>query len=363
MNKTDILIIGGGVSGLLTARELAESGARICLLERQALAKESSWAGGGILSPLKPWRMPEAVTRLCRFSQGLYPQLSQTLLETTGIDPEWIVSGLIFLDDEEQAQAMPWLQQQPLESENLGQTELRSREPHLKDSFHSGLLLPEIAQVRNPRLLAALRNDLEAKGVVLLEQHPVTKLLTQGNRVTGLSSLGETWTAESFVLTAGAWSGLVAESSGLPRLPVAPVKGEMLIFKAEPGLLNCMVLAGGRYLIPRRDGRILAGSTVESAGFNKSISLHAQLALKSFALQTLPALANYPIEKHWSGLRPGSPLGIPYIGPHPRLNNLYLNCGHFRNGFVMAPASARLVADHVLHRSPSLNPTPYFPVE
>lgn len=363
MQKTDILIIGGGVSGLMAARELAESGARICLLERQTLAKESSWAGGGILSPLNPWRMPEPVTSLCRYSQGLYPQLTQTLFGSTCIDPEWIGSGLIFLDGDEQALAETWSGLQEIQSTKLGQAELWTREPHLNSTFASGVLLPEIAQVRNPRLLAALRKDLEAKGVIMLEHHPVTRLHTQGNRVTGLSSLTETWSADSYVLTAGAWSGIFTQASGLPALPIAPVKGEMLIFKAEPGLLNSMVLAAGRYLIPRRDGRILAGSTVEYAGFNKSISQHALLALKNFALDALPALADYPIEKHWAGLRPGSPLGIPLIGPHPRLSNLYLNCGHFRNGFVMAPASARLLAEHVLQRSTSLDPSPYLPME
>lgn len=361
MKKADIIIIGGGVSGLMSARELALSGATVALLERQSLAKESSWAGGGILSPLKPWRAPEPVTALCQWSQAAYPALMQALKAATGIDPEWLQSGLLFGDCAELDEASRWAKDHGIRFECPTAGDVAALEPGLAAKLDNPLLLPDVCQVRNPRLLAALREDLARRGVEMLEQHPVDQIKVAYGQVAGVLARQELLTADSYVVTAGAWSGLLASHSGLRDLPVGPVKGEMLIFDAPPGLLKHMVLSQGRYLIPRKDGKILAGSTVENAQFNKSTTEATRHALHGFACGLLPALRQCRIEKHWAGLRPGSPDGIPFVGPHPDLANLYLNCGHFRNGFVMAPASARLLADHILKRPAIVAPEAYFP--
>ena len=362
MKRADIIIIGGGVSGLMSARELALSGAHVVLLDRQSLARESSWAGGGILSPLKPWRAAEPITTLCRWSQAAYPHLAQALQESTGLDPEWLPSGLLFNDCDELAEATQWAEAQGIRFERLSAGAVAGLEPGLRASPDSTpLLFPDVGQVRNPRLLRALREDLAQRGVELLEHHPVDQIRVERGRVAGLVSRQESLSAEAYVLAAGAWSGLLARNAGLADLPVGPVKGEMLIFDSPPGLLKRIVLDKGRYLIPRKDGKILAGSTVENAQFNKSTSMAAGDALREFACGLLPALRRFPIEKHWAGLRPGSPEGIPFIGPHPQLANLFLNCGHYRNGFVMAPASARLLADHILKRPAIVSPDAYLP--
>ena len=143
------------------------------------------------------------------------------------------------------------------------------------------------------------------------------------------------------------------------QLPVKPVRGQMILYRAEPGVVQRIVLSQDRYVIPRRDGRILVGSTVEDVGFEKATTRAAMQELEAEARRIIPALANYPIEHHWAGLRPGSPHDIPYIMQHPRISGLFVNTGHFRNGVVLGPASARLLADILLQREPILDPLLY----
>ncbi|RMD70529.1 MAG: FAD-dependent oxidoreductase, partial [Gammaproteobacteria bacterium] len=162
------------------------------------------------------------------------------------------------------------------------------------------------------------------------------------------------------VVAAGAWSAGLLAQVGL-RLPVVPVKGQMVMFKARPGTVSRILLKGERYVIPRRDGRVVVGSTLERAGFDKGITREAREALVQGALSLLPALGRYPIERQWAGLRPGveGRGGVPLIGAHPGLRGLYVITGHFRNGVVMAPASVGLLLDQILGRRPPLDPRPY----
>lgn len=353
---TDILIIGGGVAGMLTARELLQAGVRVTLLERGLVGGESSWAGGGILSPLRPWCEPEAINRLCRFSQAQYPVLAEALRQGSGTDPEWWRCGTLYLDmdPDEHELAGAWCRASVVENSLLDAAGVAVMESGLRAAAGVSLWLPGTAQIRNPRLLKALQKDLRQRGLVLREGAGVEGLKLADGRVAGVEVGGQLLTAERYVVTAGAWSeGL------LQFLQVEPVKGQIVLFRASPGLLGRIVLAQGHYLIPRRDGHILAGSTVERVGFDKSPTGQALADLKAFALETLPVLNEGMVERQWAGLRPGTASGVPYIGVHPELANLYFNCGHFRNGLVMGPASARLLADLLLGRPPIVPPEPY----
>lgn len=355
---TDIILIGGGINGLLTAKELLASGGNIAILEKSQIGQESSWAGGGILLPIYPWRQAQAITDLVLLSLKLYPQLSAELTEATGIDPEWYDCGLLISKVPDIDKAVAWCKKSSIEY----QTPTADFFADLSTEPDNPLWLPQIAQARNPRLLKSLKAFLMNAGVEFYEHSEIHEITHKNGRVTHITTERHRFEAEQVIITAGAWtqellSKLFPGSQNV--VDIKPVKGQMLLFDARPETLAHMVLDGDRYLIPRRDGKILAGSTVEPSGFEKNTSAEARDTLYRFATELFPTLKNYPVAAHWAGLRPGSPEGVPFIGRHPDFDNLHINAGHFRNGLVMGPASAVLLADLLLKRAPSLNPTPY----
>ena len=354
----DVLIIGGGIIGMLTARELSLAGASVCILEKGDTARESSWAGGGILSPLYPWRYDDAITRLARYSQQAYPALTVELFEATGIDPEYEPSGLLILEQEELESGLAWAGRWGLTAEKVDHARARELEPELKPSTPHALWMPEIAQVRNPRLARALRADIERRGVQILTHTPVTGIRFENNRAQGVETPTGLIEGGQLIACAGAWTAELLDGSG-HRPDIEPVRGQMVLCHATPGLVRHITLCQDHYAIPRRDGRVLFGSTLEHQGFDKSTTSQAREELYTLAIELLPALRRFPIERHWAGLRPGSPGGVPYIGRHPQAGNLFVNAGHFRNGVVLGPASARLAADILLDRPPILDPAPY----
>jgi len=356
---SDFLIVGGGVIGMMTARELAQAGAQVTLVDMNGCAQESSWAGGGIVSPLYPWRYTAPVTALATWSQTSYIHLSQQLLEETGCDPELRLKGMFMVDVDDEAEALAWGQKYHRPMEQVGADFLYQKEPNLAPGCSSALWMPEVGSIRNPRLGQALRKSLELHPkVTLVENTPVDSLLIKEGKVVGVKTAQGDLLADQIVVAAGAWSGQLLEPLGV-GLPVEPVKGQMMVFKAPVGLINRVVLMGGRYLIPRNDGRILVGSTLEKIGFDKQPTESAKESLLATAYSICPALKQHELEHHWAGLRPGSPEGVPFIGAVPGTENLYVNAGHYRNGLVLAPASTRLMSDILLQRKPVLEPQTY----
>ncbi|MDE3738355.1 glycine oxidase ThiO [Metapseudomonas resinovorans] len=356
-----VLLVGGGAIGLLSAYLLAKDGLEVCLLDKGPCGRESSWAGGGIVSPLYPWRYSSAVTALAHWSQDFYPQFGQRLFAETGIDPEVHETGLYWLDLDDEAEALAWAAREgrPLAPVDIAQ--VHAAVPPLGPGFRHAIHMAGVANVRNPRLTRALREALlHMPNVTLHESCEVQSFIRDGARVVGVNTVEGEILADRVVLAAGAWSGDLLASLGL-ALPVEPVKGQMILFKCAEDFLPAMVLAKGRYAIPRRDGHILVGSTLEHAGFDKTPTNEALESLKASAFELLPELANSEVVGHWAGLRPSSPEGIPFIGPVPGADGLWLNCGHYRNGLVLAPASCRLLMDLMLGREPIIDPQPYAP--
>ena len=351
----DITIIGGGIIGLLTAREFIKAGATVTIIEKNELGRESSWAGGGILLPLYPWRQPDAITRLVIQSLKLYPALASQLTAETLIDPEWTPCGLLIVKNPDIAAAVNWcdangILYRPADADFFDTLNTIPDQP---------LWLPEIAQARNPRLVKSLKQDLINKGVTLIEHCELTSINLTKNRITAIDTTSGQFAVNQLIIAAGAWTGKLFAASTGDAPKIAPVKGQMLLFDAEPKTLSHMVLDGDQYLIPRRDGKILAGSTVEQDDFNKTTTAEARDRLTAFAVDLLPSLKDFPVVNHWAGLRPGTDHGIPYIDKHPEIGNLYINAGHFRNGLAMGPASAQLLVDLVLNRPTAVAPEPY----
>lgn len=361
MSIADVLVVGGGVNGGLSALMLGAAGMSVVLLERGLLGGEASWAGGGIVSPLYPWRYSEAVTRLTNWSQGFYPRLGESLKDETGIDPEVHVTGLLWLDLDDDIEALAWARNGGATLAAVCIDEVYRDLRMLGGGFSRALCMPNVANVRNPRLIRALREALlRMPNVQLLEHHAVSGFIREGGSVRGVRVAQGELRAEHTLVAAGAWSGELLATLGL-HLPVEPVKGQMILYKCEPDYLPAMVLAEGRYAIPRRDGHVLVGSTLEHAGFDKTPTGEALASLKASAEKMLPGLAQREVVGHWAGLRPGSPDGIPFIGEVPELPGLWLNCGHYRNGLVLAPASCELLKNLMLGETPIVDPAPYSP--
>lgn len=355
------IIIGGGIIGMLSSYQLARAGQDVLLLEASATGSEASWAGGGIVSPLYPWRYSEAITALAHWSQDFYPQLGESLLAQTGIDPEVYQTGLYWLDLDDEADALAWAEQHNRPLARVSMEEVRAAVPSLGEGFSRAVYMQGVANVRNPRLLQALRVALQQMAnVQVLENHKVESFVREGERIVGVQTAKGELRADRVVVAAGAWSGELLATLGL-ELPVKPMKGQMILFKCSEDFLPSMVLAKRRYAIPRKDGHVLVGSTLEDVGFDKTPTEDALESLRKTAIELLPALADAEVVKHWAGLRPASPDGVPFIGPVAGFEGLWLNCGHFRNGLVLAPASCQLLADLVLGQKPIIDPAPYDP--
>jgi glycine oxidase len=350
----DCIVVGGGIIGMLSAYELSLAGAKVTLLERGRLGREASWAGAGVLAPLHPWNTAPSLQGLIAHSQALYPDLARELHSRTGIDCEWRRSGLLVLNPS--IQAIRWAQGQtgaaPIETETLA-----TMEPEV-GAARGAIRIAGVAQIRNPRLLRALAADLRKRGVTVREQVEVTGIQISGRRVTGVSSPARAAAAAQVVLAGGAWCGSLLEPFG-PAPAIEPARGQILLYRAPEPLIRHILVRGEHYAVPRKEGRMLVGSTLEYVGFDRSTTPEAKAALHASACAMVPALVGCPIEAHWAGLRPASARGIPCIGAHPEIDGLFMNMGHFRLGLTLAPGSARLLADLVAGRAPCVSPEPF----
>lgn len=358
---SDVIIIGGGIMGCLSALNLLQAGASVTLLERQHAGREASWAGGGIVSPLYPWRYGAAVQALATWSKGFYPRLAETLTEQTGIDPQVSACGLMWLDHAEQTEALSWARQHGEPMKLVDSAFIYQQVPALAPGYQSALWQDDLANVRNPRLMAALIARLTADpAFTLLEHSAASELMVSQGHVQGVRTREHELAGDTVVLAAGAWSGQWLDPLGI-SLPVEPVKGQMQLYHCEPSWLPSMVLFNGRYAIPRQDGHVLIGSTLEHTGFDASTSAEGFASLRESAIALLPGLAEQQPVGQWAGLRPGSPDGVPFIGKVPGIGGLWLNTGHYRNGLVLAPASCRVLADLIANQKPCIDPAPYAP--
>lgn len=335
-----LLIIGGGAVGLTSARALLLAGHRVTLIERGTTGREASWAGGGIMSPLCSWDYKEAVTRLTQRSMGMFDQAMSELHASTGIDPEYQQSGMLLIPPFQDELATKWCAEHQVELQHVALND------HLPGMPGNGLLLPAIGQVRNPRLLASLRRSVELLGGEILEQCEALRFDIKGCEITALQTSLGTLKADAYIVASGAWSHTLLGEHAL-QLDVKPIRGQILLFKFDSPPFSNILLQDSLYMIPRRDGHVLVGSTLEDVGFDKATTEIAYEHLLQRVYTLFPDWRNQTPVQHWAGLRPASPDNIPTIGRHPQLTKLYANCGHFRYGVTMSLACAELLLNEI----------------
>ncbi len=364
-SRPRVVIIGAGVIGLGIAWRLAER-ADVTLFDRGKAGAGASHAAAGMLAACceaEPGE--EALVALGRESQARWPAFAQELLNTTGIDVELRQEGtlVVALTADDQAQITHHLEfqrQLGLPLEWLSAAATRAKEPRLAGKLAGSLFSPQDHQVDNRKLAAALRVAAERAGAKVFEHRPVKEIVVQGGQAQGVRlEDGTTFAADVVVLAAGAWSRSIG---GLPpdrRPPVRPVKGQMLSLKmdASAPLISHVLWAPGVYLVPRRDGRLIVGATVEEKGFDSTVTAGGLLTLLEAAWRAVPAVEELAIDEIWVGHRPGSRDDAPILGPGP-LDGLFYATGHHRNGILLAPvtadAMAKLILDNVVE--PAIKP-------
>jgi glycine oxidase len=351
-----VAIIGAGVMGLGIAWRLAAQGAAVTVFERGTAGSGASHAAAGMLAACCEAEPGEdALVALGRESQARWPAFAAELLAASGIDVELRTEGtlVVALTADDQARAQHHLSHQKklgLPIEWISAAEARRREPHLAGKLAGAVWSPQDHQVDNRKLAAGLRVAAEKAGAVIREHTPVKEISIANGRADGLVlEDGFRVHADVVVLAAGAWSRGIA---GLPpeqRPPVRPIKGQLLSLQMDPAapLITHVVWAPGIYMVPRRDGRLILGATVEEKAFDTSLTAGGLLTLLEAAWRAVPAIEELPIDDMWVGHRPGSRDDAPILGPGP-VHGLVYATGHHRNGILLTPITADTIAKLVL---------------
>lgn len=349
--RSDVLIMGGGVIGLSIARELRLRGAgSITLLDKGVCGEESSWAAAGMLGPQAEADEGGAFFDLCCESRANYPEFAENLLSETGIDIELDRSGTLYVafteEDEHNLEARyAWQKKAGLAVERLTAEQTRRAEPFISPDVRMSLLFPDDWQVDNRKLLASLKHFADSNDIVIYENTAVEALPIVNKRVTGAATKTRTFLANRTVLATGAWSSLIKIGDDAPPFAITPVRGQIICMRTAKRLFERVVYSRRGYLVPRSDGRILAGSTSEMAGFTKAVTDEAATVLRNMAFEIAPSIYNLPVADHWSGLRPSVSDGLPVIGAIDGTEGLFIATAHYRNGILLAPLTASLTAD------------------
>jgi glycine oxidase len=356
VKKPTVAIVGAGVIGLGIAWRLAARGTSVAVFDKGAAGAGASHAAAGMLAACAEAEPGEdALVALGRESQARWPgfaaELEQASEIEVGLRPEGTLVLALTADDQARLNHQLVFQQKlGLPLQWISAVETRRREPHLAGKLAGAVFSPEDTQVDNRKLAAALRIAAEAAGVSINEHRPVSAISSHAGRVDGVVLAdGVKIAADVVVLAAGAWSRSIAGLAAELRPPVRPIKGQMLALRMDAAapLLNHVVWAPGAYLVPRRDGRLLVGATVEEKGYDTSLTAGGVLTLLEAAWRAVPAVEELPIEEMWVGHRPGSRDDAPILGAGP-IDGLIYATGHHRNGILLTPVTADAIARLVL---------------
>ena len=357
MTRPDAVVVGAGAIGAACAYELTRAGLRVTVVERAEPGAEASGASAGILSIPDPSRR-DSLAVLARLSRDLYDSLAEALHEEAGIDVGLGRTGHLRLcmSREEVRQAEHVAGDPAARDEGIsfvGQDDLRCLEPAVSQSALGALHLARSSWVDNVQLVRALVRAGERLGVRYLAGQPVDSLVRAGNRIAGVRA-GNLGTIEAgmVILAAGAWSGVI---DGVPaELRVRPVKGQILALDNAAGLVRHVMFRDDVYVVPRLSGECLFGATVEDGVADRDVTLDGLAWLLEEAFNTVPGVGPRRFLRAWAGLRPATEDGLPVVGPWPGAPGLLVATGHYRNGILFTPVTARLIRDYVVEGRSSL---------
>lgn len=371
ITSADVVIIGGGVIGLTIARALALRGVKdVCLIERSGLGNEASSAAAGMLAPQAEADASDDFFGLACTSRDLYPNFAAALLEETGIDIELDTTGTLYLaltehDRTEIEKRHDWQVQAGLPVEKLTAEDARELEPCINPYLQAALRFPLDTQVENRRLLSALANSVAKLGVKIIVQTAVQSVGIRNDRVEVINTARGSISCANVVMAAGCWTNFINVSGvaahRAPTWRIDPVRGQMVCFEAKPQVARHVIYSPRGYVVPRRDGRLLAGSTSEDAGFAKQLTGGGMSAILKNALEISADVSALTIVDSWAGLRPRSPDGLPVMGPCDEIAGLFYATGHYRNGILLAPITGELITQAVLGEGVSPHLAPFTP--
>ncbi len=377
MEPYDLAIIGGGVIGLSIALEAANHGWRVVVLESGQLGREASWAGAGILPAGAKVEAHDPIEQLRSLSAELHAIWARQLLEWTGIDTEYRNCGGLYVattlaEKATLAANRFWWEEHGIAYEAWSHSQARARVQgidRLIERFPTCELwfVPDDCRLRNPRHISALIAACRARGVRLLENARVEELITVGTRIEaarlrvqadGQGTEHVDVRAERYCICNGAWAVELLDSLGIPT-GILPVRGQMVLYRSPRPLFSMVINEGHRYLVPRDDGHVLAGSCEEEVGFDRSTTPEMIAELQAWAQGLWPELADVPVVDQWAGLRPGSFDSFPYLGAIPAYYNAYIASGHFRHGLHWSTATAVLMVEVMSGRKPRIDLNPF----
>jgi glycine oxidase len=363
MARPDVVVLGGGIIGCSLAEELAKRRLRVMVVERGAVGQEASSAAVGILSAQMDLERPGPFFALCQAARRMYPGWVKRLERRSGVPVGYHVDGLLYVAQtrrrqQAMAQQARWQRQQGRRVEDWTVRDVRRREPAVDGPLLGGWYFPEEAQVDNVALMQALALTVRRLGVSLRERTAVRRLVVRHGAVRGVvTSQGEV-RASCVVNCLGSWSAM-GETFPV-RLPVTPARGQILAFAGPPRLLRHILMSEPAYAVQRRDGRVLVGSTIEQAGFDKSLTLAGIHKIVVGVHRMTSALDRCRLLATWAGFRPQTPDGLPILGS-TGIGGLYVATGHFRHGILLAPITATLLAELILHGRTSLDLASFAP--
>ena len=349
--------------GLSLAYELAGEGLSVRVIDAQQPGHESSWAGAGIMPPAPP-QPRSAYEELWLLSNRLHESFARELGEATGIDTGYRQCGSLHFGRRESERSalnstMSFWQARGIDYQELAPAGVRKLEPQLNVDDAAAYFLPGEFQIRNPRHLQALLAACRQRGVNVEPGRPAESFEQRGRRTAVVTEQG-ILEAATVCVTSGAWTSKLLEPLGA-TLAIRPIRGQIALLATDPPLLARIVYEGPHYLVPRDDGKLLVGSTLEDVGFDRSTTDEAIDRLLEFAHDVLPATRELTLERCWAGLRPCSADGLPYMGPLDGFDNLFVAAGHFRSGLQLSPGTAKVMADLVQGRTPLVDLTDFRP--